>query len=798
MDPSLVRQGAHASKPELLLPAGSFDAAIAALEGGADALYLGFQSFSARKQARNFDREEYRRLLHLARGGGKRLYVTLNTVIDEGEFPSVDELLGFLCRFPPDAVIFQDWGLASHIHGMYPHMALHASTQTAIQTVAAARIAAEKGVSRIVLPRECGLSDLERFVREVPGMEFEVFVHGALCYSFSGLCLASGLLLGRSGNRGECAQVCRSYYRRGDGPSGYWFSCRDLSLVDEVKSLAAAGAASFKVEGRMKSPEYAHAVARLYRAAIDAAAGGTGSGGSDIPGLLEAARVAFARSPTRGYLRDGRGEGLIDAAWPGHRGAKAGTVLESRRGKALVELSSPLGLRDGLLAFDGPEGDNGEGRPREALQFPVTELADGRTGKPLVTAPRGSLVELSLPAPLAAGTELRRISSREADRRKLSPEEYPAEVESVAAILDLEAGPSGHRLRLSLQGPAFGGLIPMGGSMVFSYGEGLAVEAAKAPGGFLRALSLFAESGTADFRLVPRLGEGRVSVASVDLPLADVFVPPSLLKKAKNALYAEIGGWLVRSTGRADASLSGDGDAAAGQPPSRRPAPRQGLADTVAHMPAPLRHDIALPSDLLSGGLPFLTESLLSGDLSLPLIGGIRWLPLSPLVSDWPAYESAVETLVRKVLASGEKVLVGVDALHHLPLADRLCALDPSGAGLAFFGDIHLYCANASGLHFWLSLLPRLAFIYANIESRSPSSFADPEWLRDPGDGRNAPLFMSKGCHVRHTVAGGSCPDGCTRRYSLPLSDRDRRYRVVVDGCVTLLFREAALHKKDA
>ncbi|HET7839658.1 MAG TPA: peptidase U32 family protein, partial [Rectinemataceae bacterium] len=329
----MTRSTASRRLPELLLPAGSFESGIAAIEGGADALYLGFSSFSARKQARNLDPLEYRRLSGFARARGVRLYVAINPVILERELAAVSELLAFLSRFRPDSIIVQDWGLARLIRQRHPGLTLHASTQTAVQGAEGARIARELGVTRIVLPRETPVAELARLRAEVPDLEYEVFVHGALCYSYSGLCLASGLLLGRSGNRGECAQICRSYYS-GEGPigrKGYWFSCRDLRLLERLESLAAAGAASLKVEGRMKAPEYCHAVARLYRGALDRL-GGASLSDTELEERAEAARLAFARSPTEAWLEERGGSCLIDSEYPGHRGVPVGVVVASTKG----------------------------------------------------------------------------------------------------------------------------------------------------------------------------------------------------------------------------------------------------------------------------------------------------------------------------------------------------------------------------------------------------------------------------------------------------------------------------------
>jgi putative protease len=806
MERAAAGEGKERSLPELLLPAGSFDSAIAAFEGGADAVYLGFRDFSARRQARNFDREEYRRLLAFARSRDKRLYVTLNTVIAEAEMAAAADLLVFLARFRPDAVIFQDWGIASLVRDRFPELPLHASTQAAIQTPEAARLAAENGATRVVLPRECGLEDLRRFSREAPGLEFEVFVHGALCFSWSGLCLASGLLLGRSGNRGECAQVCRSWYLRGERKeAGYWFSCRDLNLVDELGALRDAGAASLKVEGRMKSPEYVFAVARLYRAALDAldAPARRPSDKDHLDELADAARVAFSRAPTRAYFADPGGESIIDSAWPGHRGAAAGRVKSSAEGRAVIELGSPLGLRDGVMveAASGSRSGLEGGKPAEPLAFAVLELRDARTGRPLTAARAGGLVEMAAPARLPVGVEIRRISAREADRRAVAKEEYPPALEEIAARVSVEEGDGNARLAFEFERPRW--MLPVPGrDAATADGSGyrmpaeepLILQEAKNPGGFGRFLALLSESGESELRIRAAFDERPALLNGRAVPLADLFAPPSALKRVKNRLYERLQDWIEKEAGlRA-------GLAAASSPSAELLASRFGGRSLLAGQALPGRAKLCPPSDLLQDGLPFVTPRFLREGTALPNWAGCLWMPLAPLVADWEAYRLLVKERVRGELAAGNRILVGIDALHHVPLARDLDAIaigyadgcadgGPDAVRLGFFGDIHLYLANLRSIETWARLVPGMAFAYSWIEAESPTVETAGDFLREVGEGFAAPLFLSRACHLRHTRNGGTCPAGCSRRFTEILTDRDRRYRVVVDDCVTMLFR---------
>jgi U32 family peptidase len=801
------------SIPELLMPAGGFDSALASIEGGADALYLGFSEFSARRQARNFDRLEYRRLHRFARGKGVRLYVTLNTILLDGEIEAVSGLLAFLGRFPPDAVLVQDWGLASLIRERHPGIVIHASTQAAVQGVSAARIAKELGATRIVLPRETSLSEMARLHAEEPGLEYEAFVHGALCYSFSGLCLASGIVLGRSGNRGECAQLCRSYYEMdvaevpgprvsdaAKGGRGYWFSCRDLELGDRVRELAAAGICSLKVEGRMKGPEYCYAVAQYYRGILDVMKG-AGPNGDELRSRREAARIAFSRSPTEGWLRERGGDSLIDSEYPGHRGLPAGVLRSVSSSRLTLDLRSDLCLRDGLLAFE-------DGDPFKPVRFAATGLRDPRTGRELIRAKAGSTIEIDLPlveerrARLGAGAHLFRISARDMDRRAPSPEEYEPEREDLELRMRFE----GRRLAAEIESPNFSAeaLNPgsTGGFIPIEAGEELPLDRARTAGGFARALEVFSESGEANFRLLARADKEasiELSSDSEGLPrscaIEDLFMPPSILKREKNRIYAraaEIVAEAEREYARGTAATI------LPQEPASWPA-----AVPRAAVFAPPRAKLVFPRPDLPSGMPFATRSDLAEGRTLPSWEGRLWLPLAPLVADRDEYGKLALTRVESEIASGETVMVGIGALHHIALArEMLRIVTPTGKGrigtLRFFLDFNLYVANRFAYAKLSSLLPGIEFAYRYLEAPpdGASAMAADSRLVSVGVGFEPPLFQSLGCALKHHVGGGSCPPGCSRAWSAAIGDRDRRYAISVEGCVTMMFRDEGAGEK--
>lgn len=256
-------------KVELLAPAGSFQALKGAISAGADAIYLGGQQYGARAYADNFSKEEICRGIHLAHVFGRKIYLTVNTLIKEKE---LDLLYDFLLPFYEnglDGVIVQDLGALRLIRDSFPDLSLHASTQMSLTGYRGAGFLKKEGVSRIVPARELSLKEIKR-IKEYTEIEIESFIHGAMCYCYSGQCLFSSILGGRSGNRGRCAQPCRLPYRTEEGRGEYYpFSMKDMYTLEILPELIEAGIDSFKIEGRMKRPEYSAGVTAVYRKYID-------------------------------------------------------------------------------------------------------------------------------------------------------------------------------------------------------------------------------------------------------------------------------------------------------------------------------------------------------------------------------------------------------------------------------------------------------------------------------------------------------------------------------------------------
>ncbi len=289
---------------ELLAPAGSMEALRAAVQNGADAVYLGYDAFNARMGAQNFSADELQEAIVYCHVRGVKVHLTLNTLVSDREMAQAADVIRTAAVFGIDAFIVQDLGVAALCREIAPEVAIHASTQMSIHSLEGVQQAAELGVSRVVLSRELPREELAHICRRSP-VEIEVFVHGALCMCYSGQCYLSSVIGRRSGNRGQCAQPCRLAYGYGRyEPSRYPLSLRDNCLIEYVEELQRLGVASLKIEGRMKRPEYVAVVTKAYRAALD----GKPVTDSDMEELA----AAFSRQGfTQGYFLNKTGVSMF-------------------------------------------------------------------------------------------------------------------------------------------------------------------------------------------------------------------------------------------------------------------------------------------------------------------------------------------------------------------------------------------------------------------------------------------------------------------------------------------------------
>ena len=338
--------------PELLSPAGSLDAARAAIANGADAIYLGAERFNARDDGAQLTLEELGEACRIAHERGKRVYLTLNTLVKPAELPDALTLLGEAIDLGVDAAIVQDIGLIRAIQRVYPGFELHGSTQMTVHDGAGAAAMRDLGLQRVVLARENTLDDIRAIRASVPDLGLEVFVHGALCIAYSGQCFMSGMISERSANRGACAQSCRKDYTLTDAVTGttlddgFLISAKDLAASEHLDAIADAGVTCLKVEGRKKKPEYVATVTRSYRDFLSRIE--RGKSGIARPDEARDLVQIFSRGFTGGMFAGRAGREYITRDQPDNRGLLLGTVVGVGRNEVIVEVSEALESGDGI------------------------------------------------------------------------------------------------------------------------------------------------------------------------------------------------------------------------------------------------------------------------------------------------------------------------------------------------------------------------------------------------------------------------------------------------------------------
>lgn len=333
---------------ELLAPAGNMESFRAAISNGADAVYMGTKNFNARKGALNFSEAEFKEALKMAHRLDKKVYGVLNTLVLDSEWPLVKEEVQRLADWGVDALIVQDLGLAVYIREQHPTLALHASTQMSIHNRAGILAMEKLGFERVVVAREMSLAQIKEAQKSAT-ISLEVFAHGALCVCYSGQCLMSSMIGGRSGNRGACAQPCRKKYQiagmDSSGPA-YYLSPKDLMSVDFLDQMIEANIASLKIEGRMKRPEYVAKVVSLYRKAIDFLQGRHPDG--DLQRDKEELMQIFNRGFTRGFLMQDFGRDYSDGTRADNRGLLLSEEVTQEQGRIHFTTNHLLSLGDGV------------------------------------------------------------------------------------------------------------------------------------------------------------------------------------------------------------------------------------------------------------------------------------------------------------------------------------------------------------------------------------------------------------------------------------------------------------------
>jgi len=575
-----------ARPPELLAPAGDRTCLVAAIENGADAVYFGLQGHNARARAANFDAADLAETMATLHRRGVRGYVALNTLVFPAELDDVEAVVRRVAEAGVDAVIVQDLGLARLIRATCPDLEIHASTQMSITSAEGLRLAEELGCSRVILARELSLAEIAR-VREASPLPVEVFVHGALCVAYSGQCLTSEALGGRSANRGECAQACRMPYRIvKDGvlqdldSVQYLLSPQDLAAYDLVPRLVELGVASLKIEGRLKTPEYVANITRYYRRAIDDAVAGRPS--SIGPDDVREMELSFSRGFSHGFLDGNDHKVLVRGDHAKKRGIFLGRVEAVMGGKVLLNLAAPVKKGDGLV-FDG---DEAEGLPEQGGR--VYEVGRPRRGRePAGPAPAGGL---------SAGPALLGFGRRDLDPSQLRVGQRAWKTDDPELTRRLRRtfeGPAHRRVALDIEARAVAG-------------EPLALAGRAATGHSARVES---ESplAVADRRVatldeiragLDRLGDSPYSLGAVSATIeGSPMVPSSLLNALRRDLVARLGALAAAPPPRAIAA----GSAVAAFREALRPGPVAEAGDDTPALSALCRTTGQIEAALSAG-----------------------------------------------------------------------------------------------------------------------------------------------------------------------------------------------------
>ncbi|RKX89606.1 MAG: hypothetical protein DRP59_10835 [Spirochaetes bacterium] len=724
-------------KPELLSPAGSFESAIYAFKNGADAVYLGLKEFSARSSAVNFSFDELSRLKRFAQENGKKIYITINTVITEPEIQSLLKAAAELDFMEIDGIIIQDFGILSLLKKYFPEIPVHASTQMAVHTIEGISFLSKEGISRTILSRELSVKEIRNLKKAHKDMELEVFIHGALCYSFSGLCFASGVLLKRSANRGDCAGICRTWFN-GEGRKGFFFSMKDLASYKHIEELKKAGVSSFKIEGRMKSPQYAGLSADLYRNLID---------GKTRPenwnSLSAPLQTTFSRPYTDNWISGNFKSMITCHDYPSHTGIEAGTVSSSDSTSFTLKLLTDVSVRDGLMFFVPDD------LPR-AVKFGVKKMFT-REGRAVTGEKPGKTVTISAPEQAPVSAPVYKISSHKLNWPGINEKAFPLWQKEISITVTVTS--KDITVSASCRGREY--LVS----------KILPVEKARSRNDFKKILlDLFQSSGDSAFTC----GKIRL-INQTDFDDNSIFIPPKELKSTRRAFFDRLD------------SLSAQG--------SMTPPPKRNTVRLKRE------HSRGIPRGKLvpegNGKIPFVLFDSEFSQNSLPVIAGKRYVPLMPVLFNSQAYLKQLVNMIE----SGSTIhfVLGLNNPTHLEWVSKLSQYE----NVSFFVDYGLYTANSYAYRFFTERIPKLEFCYFWIEGSWEEYLSLIQSTGDTGVplyfiGQSfAPhLFLSRGCYTNN-LNGGTCPASCSRRFTYSLTQGSRKYQVVVKDCITWLFNKA-------
>lgn len=711
---------------EIVAPAGTLESGLYALMGGADAVYFGLSSFSARKAAVNLSLQDVRRLKGYAVSHGKKIYAALNTIIAEGESAAVRRELAGLVLTGVDGVIVQDLGLAEIIRREYPSLSLHGSTQLAVHNADGLETARRLSFRRVVLSRELSLNEIDSLKTTAPEVEREVFVHGALCYGVSGLCLASSHLTGRSGNRGECAQICRTWFENGEA-KGYFFSALDLEAGQWLDELGKSGVSALKIEGRMKSSAYAYHTAATYRALLDDDA-------EKAAFHRQRSALCFARPQTEGFLKSPKQTRLINAAYPSHMGIPGARVTSVTQGKLILRALTDLAAYDRLFRPPVSPPDEGD----------TIVLADFVQHAGRVRGIRaGETATIAVASRVRVGDTLMKTSAHDMRLKELSAGAYPEFVQPLT--LRVRVAASALELTTEYRGRTVSSTYPV--VMEKSRGERRFEDVLRA---------LFSESKDNGFRFESLAADGEGGMSP-----ADVFIPPKVLKRIRNDFYEKVAASIFAT-------------AEAGRPIDFW---------TSLHDPLPDRSRICYPDSFM-----FIVEGGKVGVPQAPVIDGVRYLSLSPVM--FPQSKTVERIAREIEARPDERFMAGLNNLGHLAVAEAWHRFEnvsfyidyglyaANTETVAFFVQT---VRRLKGVYLWIEgNAEQRAALQAAIEQAAGCL---PNGIRFIDEKERFALFISRICFKRSTE--GACPKSCPKSFRYRLKQQKQHFDVRVVDCMT-------------
>lgn len=728
---------------ELSLPGGSLQSALQAFKGGADSVYVGLKKHSARKEAKNLDFEELAKLKQYAILNNKKIQLAINTLLDDEELEELIPTLKQIELLDIDALIVQDFGLASLIKEKFPSLALHASTQMAVHSLDGILQLRDLGFERVVLARELTLKEIEKLKKATGDIELKVFIHGSLCYGFSGLCFASANLTNRSANKGSCSQICRTYFAKEieELDCSFPFSMVDLAVKEDISKLVDIGIDAFKVEGRMKSPLYSYYSALYYKKLLN----NEEVTKEDYENIL----AQFSRYSSKGWTfsyqkekpSDNRNTAsLVTLKYPSHVGYEVGTInfVEKTKRETYLEakIDKPLAVRDGLQIFKERKNNT-----YQAFPFGLDRLIDKNnkdvfeaTKKDELTIVTNTKLNIDYPTQLFCISKSN-LNLPLVDENSIKTFKYklPIKITLNEETISIEA----------LKMPSF---ITESIKSEYSIKIQKALKKQNLEEIFN---SVFLNSSNAYLTLDSLEIENKTN-----LELEDIFYPSSLIKNIRREFLEEVETIIHKALFKKETehtSISKIG---------------QKLPDRNLLRDPNNNHFVFINPIRINKEL----KAKKSLETLLPKVGNYYYLPLAPITFDEKSSKEALTLLVNEF----DNIRVGLNNISQLQWAKE----NPK---VECFVDVYLYAANKESSKFFSSRISNLVGAYHWIEKNTLDS-SDWTLLTTEANTR-LPLFISRSCY-RYDALNLGC-ENCPRKGSWEIYQSKKTYVVDVIDCIT-------------